>query len=110
MADYKGEIPQPELPTVASSPVTSVRENDEDEVWWDGPDDPENPLNWTSAQRWVSIWMVSFMTFLTAFGTRLTLLFHARVVANHSKNSFVHVCAWCAADGGGVRQHQPVAA
>ncbi|KAL6404531.1 putative transporter [Ilyonectria robusta] len=70
MAD-KGEIPQPELPTVASSPVTSVRENDENEVWWDGPDDLENPLNWTSAQRWASIWMVSFMTFLTAFASSM---------------------------------------
>lgn len=33
-------------------------------VTWDGPDDPENPLNWTSAKRWTTVAVVSYTTFL----------------------------------------------
>jgi len=33
-------------------------------VAWDGPNDPENPLNWSSAKRWTTVAVVSYMTFL----------------------------------------------
>ncbi len=34
-------------------------------VNWDGPDDPENPLNWSSAKKFGAISMVSLITMLS---------------------------------------------
>lgn len=35
-------------------------------VWWDEPEDqdPENPLNWSSARKWVNICSISVISFL----------------------------------------------
>ncbi|QVM10970.1 hypothetical protein D8B26_005621 [Coccidioides posadasii str. Silveira] len=38
-------------------------------VDWDGPDDPQNPINWSSVRRWMTITIVSVVTFLNAFGS-----------------------------------------
>lgn len=35
------------------------------DVFWDGENDPENPMNWSAARRWLIVGMVSFITFLT---------------------------------------------
>jgi hypothetical protein len=37
----------------------------EDIVDWDGPDDPENPINWTTHQKAVAIGIVSLITMLS---------------------------------------------
>ena len=34
-------------------------------VDWDGPDDPENPLNWTSSKKSGAITIVSLVTMLS---------------------------------------------
>lgn len=34
-------------------------------VDWDGPDDPENPLNWSSGVKWGIVATVSSITFIT---------------------------------------------
>ncbi|KAF2814421.1 MFS general substrate transporter [Mytilinidion resinicola] len=34
-------------------------------VWWDGPTDPENPLNWSFFKKWGTVGIVSALTFLT---------------------------------------------
>ena len=34
-------------------------------VDWDGPDDPENPLNWSSAKKLAAIGIVSLITMLS---------------------------------------------
>lgn len=34
-------------------------------VDWDGPDDPANPMNWTSAKKVAAIAIVSLITFLS---------------------------------------------
>ncbi len=34
-------------------------------VNWDGPDDPENPLNWSSSKKFGPISMVSLITMLS---------------------------------------------
>jgi hypothetical protein len=31
-------------------------------VDWDGPDDPENPMNWSITRKWITISIVSFTT------------------------------------------------
>ncbi|KFX94318.1 hypothetical protein O988_06381 [Pseudogymnoascus sp. VKM F-3808] len=33
-------------------------------VWWDGPEDPENPMNWSSTWKWVNICVISVISFL----------------------------------------------
>lgn len=38
------------------------------EVGWDGPDDPENPLNWTPLKRWSTIVTVALNTLLSSLG------------------------------------------
>ena len=32
-------------------------------VDWDGPEDPQNPMNWTSLRKWITIVLVSAVTF-----------------------------------------------
>jgi hypothetical protein len=36
-------------------------------VWWTEPEDrdPDNPLNWSNAQKWSIIGVLSLLTFLT---------------------------------------------
>ncbi|KAJ5261256.1 MFS multidrug transporter [Penicillium angulare] len=34
-------------------------------VTWDGPDDPENPKNWSSTNKWMAVVMVSLFTFVS---------------------------------------------
>lgn len=34
-------------------------------VNWDGPDDPENPLNWPARQKWTNIGLLAIITTLT---------------------------------------------
>jgi hypothetical protein len=34
-------------------------------VNWDGPDDPENPLNWPARQKWINIGLLATITTLT---------------------------------------------
>lgn len=32
---------------------------------WDGPDDPANPKNWSTAKKWAAVVMVSLFTFIS---------------------------------------------
>ena len=34
-------------------------------VSWDGPDDPENPVNWKESLKWANVAAVSTVTFIT---------------------------------------------
>ena len=34
-------------------------------VDWDGPDDPQNPINWSSKLKWGNVAVISSITFLT---------------------------------------------
>lgn len=40
-------------------------QKDPDIVDWEGPNDPENPMNWSSAQKITAIGLVSLITFLS---------------------------------------------
>lgn len=46
-------------------------QQDPDIVDWDGPNDPENPMNWPAARRWGMIAVVSGITFLTPLGSSM---------------------------------------
>ena len=34
-------------------------------VFWDGPDDPENPVNWKESLKWGNVAAISAITFIT---------------------------------------------
>ncbi|KAH7039896.1 major facilitator superfamily domain-containing protein [Microdochium trichocladiopsis] len=70
-APHEDEVPekQPEpedqLRTSPKGPgEDSNNAQDPNLVTWDGPDDPENPLNWSSSKRWTTVAVVSYLTFL----------------------------------------------
>ncbi|KAB8235352.1 MFS transporter [Aspergillus alliaceus] len=35
-------------------------DEDDNVVHWDGPDDPQNPMNWADARKWLTIGLISF--------------------------------------------------
>ena len=41
------------------------------EVWWEGDDDPQNPMNWSSFRKWGAISVVSAITFLTPLASSI---------------------------------------
>ncbi|KAL2435320.1 hypothetical protein ABEF94_014931 [Exophiala dermatitidis] len=45
--------------------VTVTVTADPNVVDWDGPDDPENPLNWSPRRKWSNILLLAVMTTLT---------------------------------------------
>ncbi|CAO1625593.1 unnamed protein product [Jaminaea pallidilutea] len=54
----------PSSPTTATVGETEKEPpQDTDLVDWDGPEDPENPKNWSQAKKWVSIGTVSSCSF-----------------------------------------------
>jgi hypothetical protein len=65
----KGSAPE----SIASKRETeeTIEENDPNTVFWDGADDPENPLNWTSFRKWGTVVVVSAITFLTPLASSL---------------------------------------
>lgn len=40
-------------------------------VGWDGPDDPENPRNWTFAHKWAAVGVVSSFTLMTPIASSM---------------------------------------
>ena len=38
-------------------------------VGWDGPNDPENPMNWPRSKKWLVTSFFSFMTFVITFSS-----------------------------------------
>lgn len=45
--------------------VIEETEQDQNVVDWDGPDDPENPLNWSRGKKWANIVTISSITLIT---------------------------------------------
>lgn len=46
-------------------------QDDPNLVWWDGPNDPENPMNWSMKKKWASVGIVSGITFLSPLGSAM---------------------------------------
>lgn len=46
-------------------------ESDPNLVWWDGPDDPENPMNWPSWRKVLTCTIISFLTFVTPLASSI---------------------------------------
>ncbi len=45
------------------------RDENSDLVNWDGPDDPENPMNWSTSKKWSVTLTLGFMTFCITFAS-----------------------------------------
>lgn len=52
------------------SPAPAAHE-DPDVVFWDGPDDPENPMNWSGKLKLINVSLVSTWTFLTPLASSM---------------------------------------
>ena len=39
--------------------------SESDIVDWDGPDDPENPMNWSDSKKWLNIAVLSGLSLIT---------------------------------------------
>ncbi|KAK2808675.1 hypothetical protein FQN50_004540 [Emmonsiellopsis sp. PD_5] len=65
-----------------SSRPSSIK--DPNLVTWSGPDDPENPLNWTRRAKWVAIIIVSSFTFISPVSS--TMVAPALDVVAHEFN------------------------
>ena len=71
--DEANSGPTPGPSTMAAAPIgeKSSEEEDEEEqpdpnaVFWDGPDDPQNPMNWTNRRKWLQIVLLSTLTVVT---------------------------------------------
>ena len=56
--------------TEKAAPVTSsTATNDPNIVDWDGPDDPANPMNWSSTVKWTNIVILSLITLIVPLGS-----------------------------------------
>lgn len=50
--------------TLEADPANNEASTDANIVWWDGEDDPANPLNWPSSKKWIHVGIISLITFV----------------------------------------------
>lgn len=62
-SDLESGLFNPSIDAASIRPPSEER--DRDIVDWDGPDDPENPLNWTRRKRVSHVALVSIITFIS---------------------------------------------
>jgi multidrug resistance protein len=48
-----------------------AEETDPNVVSWDGPDDPQNPKNWTDKKKWTNVAILSILTIITPLGSSM---------------------------------------
>ena len=51
--------------------ATKDEVSDPNIVFWDGDDDPENPMNWATSRQWGAVAIVSALTFFTPVGSSI---------------------------------------
>lgn len=52
-------------------PETTKTEVDPNIVDWDGPDDPQNPINWSEKLKWANVAVIASVTFLTPLASSM---------------------------------------
>ncbi len=84
-----------------AGPTETTAEDPKDEpvdpnvVDWEGPNDPANPLNWTTNKKWSNIGILSFLTLLTPLASSMFAPgvpdviqeFHTNKCARHDASS-----------------------
>ncbi|TEY81031.1 hypothetical protein BOTCAL_0035g00240 [Botryotinia calthae] len=77
IALHRKVLKAPEVHAPASDDVEkSSRENDTGEldpsvIWWDGPDEPENPMNWKGWMKFSNCFLVSAICFVTPLASSM---------------------------------------
>ncbi|KAH8811286.1 major facilitator superfamily domain-containing protein [Xylogone sp. PMI_703] len=75
------------------SSTTDSREHptgDSNIVGWDGPDDPQNPMNWPPRKKIIAIGIVSTLAFLSPLGSTITSPASGEIMATfHSTNETI---------------------
>ncbi|OCK77243.1 MFS general substrate transporter [Lepidopterella palustris CBS 459.81] len=84
-------------PSTASGEVTVVselesrgqheEEADPNVVFWDGPDDPQNPMNWSPAMKWGNIAILSSITLITPLASSMFAPGVPQVMADFHESS-----------------------
>ncbi|KAJ8082377.1 hypothetical protein PM082_008232 [Marasmius tenuissimus] len=72
----------------------SMTSSDEQEVLvvdWDGPDDPENPKNWTYKRKWAATAIVSLFTFISPVSSSMIAPASSRVAEEFGITSTVMI-------------------
>ncbi|KAF2678778.1 MFS general substrate transporter [Lentithecium fluviatile CBS 122367] len=81
---------QPDTTADTSNPIITDNANadiDPNIVTWDGPNDPANPMNWTTSKKVAAIGIVSFITLLSPLASTMISPATAQVMATfHSSN------------------------
>jgi DHA1 family multidrug resistance protein-like MFS transporter len=56
-------------PIPAAAPAQDAPPKDPNLIDWDGPDDPENPMNWSRSKKWITTTMLGIVTFCVTFAS-----------------------------------------
>ena len=56
-------------PIPAAAPGKDAPPKDPNLIDWDGPDDPENPMNWSRSKKWITTAMLGIVTFCVTFAS-----------------------------------------
>ncbi|CCX16704.1 Similar to Uncharacterized transporter C1529.01; acc. no. Q9USN4 [Pyronema omphalodes CBS 100304] len=62
---------QSSAPTLAGGAEPYDEDSDPNIVWWDGPNDPENPMNWLQWRKNIAVAIVSSITFITPLASSM---------------------------------------
>lgn len=54
-----------DVKTEEYEPVAETEDVDPNLVWWDGPEDVENPVNWSEGLKSGNVALISLITFIT---------------------------------------------
>jgi hypothetical protein len=93
-----------EVSTPAAAGDLDTKDNaqaDPNIVTWDGPDDPANPMNWTTKKKVTAVGIVSFITFLSYVATLESIFFDfadcrqtPRLDYHFARNARSHAPLW----------------
>ena len=67
-ASLQGSVDTEAPPTTLTEPIVPVNKAlppDPNVVWWDGDDDAMNPKNWSQFRKWMTVSIVSAISFIT---------------------------------------------
>ncbi|XXH02925.1 hypothetical protein Hte_009315 [Hypoxylon texense] len=86
------DIEKGQLPTEAALSSSNDDEIDDSDsnpniVWWDGPDDPENPYNWPTWRKVLNCGLISAMTFIAPLASSIFAPGVPQVVAEFHSTS-----------------------
>ncbi|KAF6811208.1 polyamine transporter 3 [Colletotrichum sojae] len=69
------------------APNVEANREDFEVVDWDGPDDPENPMNWPESRKWVNLALMSVLTIISPLGSSMFAPGVAKILVEFNNNS-----------------------